>query len=287
MSANVGARAAPEPREHSASASGSPAVAARNEIGYHSLVLRFNTLLIALCVVAATFGCSKEEKKPPPAPGGHGFQSSGVGTPSDAGPKDSGGPVDASFSIDASTITGECANVDPGDYLAANGGLASDGTVLTGASAPSDFMITRAVGTWETSCIDPTIVIELSDGKCPDGKDHKRQILLSADAIDGATPTILIGQNVLQADPEETNGIRVQYVRPKPLTPRGTWGSCTGMPGSIDFISEPTTTKLSHLTGRFTLDLSACDGSSNADEFLNGTFNVILRRGREDVCPSK
>jgi hypothetical protein len=261
-------------------------VAALVKIGYRSEVLRFNALLIVLCVVTAASGCSKEDKKPPPAPGGNGFQSSGVGSRRDAGPKDSGGPVDASLTIDASTIAGECTNVDPGDYVASNGGLASDGTVLTGAIAPSDFAVTRAVATWETSCIDPTILVELSDGKCPDGKQHKLQILLSANAIDGATPTILIGQNTLQAEPDD-NGIRVQYMRPNTLTPHGTWGSCTGMPGTIDFLSDPSSARLSHLTGRFTLDLSACDGSEKADEFVNGTFNVILRRGREDVCPSK
>jgi hypothetical protein len=250
-------------------------------------VLRFNTLLIALCVVAATFGCKKDEKKPPAAPGGNGFQSGGVGSRSDAGPKDSGGPVDGGITIDASTISGECTNVDPGDYVAANGGIASDGTVLTGATAPSDFMITRAVATWETSCIDPTILIELSDGKCPGGKQHKLQILLSADAIDGANPTILVGQNTLQADPEENNGIRVQYMRPNSLDPHGTWGSCTGMPGTVDFLSEPATARLSRLSGRFTLDLAACDGSAKTDEFVNGTFNLVLRRSRADVCPSK
>jgi hypothetical protein len=262
-------------------------VAARAKIGYRLSVLRFNTLFIALCLVAATFGCKKGEKKPPPAPGGSSFQGGGIAGPTDAGPEDSGGPIDAGITIDASTISGECTNVDPGDYVAANGGIASDGTVLTGATAPSDFTITRAVATWETSCIDPTILIELSDGKCPGGKQHKLQILLSADAIDGATPTILVGQNTLQADPVENNGIRVQYVRPNSLDPHGTWGSCAGMPGTIDFLSEPATTRLSHLSGRFALDLAACDGSEKTNQFVSGTFNVVLRRSREDVCPSK
>lgn len=253
-------------------------------------MLRLNTLLIALCVATATFGCKKDEKKPPAAPGGNGFQSSNVGSGGDAGPKDSGGPVDASLSLDASTVTGECTNIDPGAYV--NGSVTPDGTLLTGVSTPGDFMVTRALATWGVSCSSPTIMIELSDGKCPNGKPadraHTLQILLSADAIDGTDPNkapITVGQNVIQPD-SETNGIEVQYIRPKDLMPHGRWGSCAGMPGSITFMSDPSTTRLSQLSGSFTFDLSVCDGNTNnSDEFVSGTFNLLLRRGREDVCP--
>lgn len=269
-------------------------VAARAEIRYSSAVLRFNTLLIALCVVAATFGCSKEEKKPPVAPGGNGFQSSGVGSKGDAGPKDSGGPVDASFDIDASAVTGECTNVSPGDYLAANNGVTSDGTLLTGVSNPPDFMVTRVLATWGDSCLEPTIKILLSDGKCPNGKapdkQQSLQILLLAGAIDGtasgAVP-ITGGLNTISSDPENAS-ITVQYTRPKDLTPHGRWGSCAGMPGTLTLTNDLATTRLARLAGTFAFDLSVCDGSAtNTDQAVNGTFNVQLRRGREDACPTK
>ena len=53
-------------------------------------------------------------------------------------------------------------------------------------------------------------------------------------------------------------------------------------------MNDLATTRLSHLAGTFALDLSVCDGNTtNTDQAVNGTFNVTLRRGREDACPSK
>ena len=131
---------------------------------------------------------------------------------------------------------GECHAVSPSDYAATNNGVASDGTLRTGISLPGDFQVTRAEATWQDGCAPPTILVELSDGNCPFGGAQRLDILLQADAIDGATPTILSGLNTLTAEPD-SNGITVRYTRPKRLTPSGTFGSCSGMPGSITFAS--------------------------------------------------
>jgi hypothetical protein len=150
---------------------------------------------------------------------------------------------------------------------------------------PSDFPVTRVEATWQGGCDPPTILIELSDGKCPTGGNQRLDFLLVADAIDGSSPTVVNGLNTLMAVPD-TNGITVQYHRPNSLPPGGTWGSCTGMPGTISLLDEPGTTKGTNMQASFELDLDPCDGSASIAQSMRGTFNVTLARGREDACPS-
>ena len=246
-------------------------------------MLRLRVALLCLALGSAALGCKKEAPKAPPAPGG-GYTYGAVGS-SGAGKDDDAGsePVDAAIDVDAGFLASECVSVDPAPFL--NGDSSPDG-LTTGVSTPSDFVVTRALASWEADCAQPTILIELSEGSCPDGSAHKLQFLIDADAIDSASPTVLVGLNTLTAEPDD-KGIRIRYIRPHSLDPHGTWGTCDGMPGTLELIGDPDTTLGTRLQGRFILDLAACDGTTNEDENVQGSFNVLLRRGRGDVCSTK
>ncbi len=152
----------------------------------------------------------------------------------------------------------------------------------SGVSTPTDLTVTRQVVAWEPGCTEPSLRVELSDGRCPNGNGHQVEIFLPAKAIQNHG--IVFGQNDLVANPAATE-IRVRYTRPKQNTPAGVWTNCTGSNGQIVFIEAPAVTRLSRLHARFQLDLTSCGGQVQDPQTVSGGFNVQLRRGLADVCP--
>jgi hypothetical protein len=265
-------------------------VATHSHFGYAGSVLRMRHPAVFACLLSAALipasGCKKDRKLPPVAPAGNSFNGGTVSSPHDGGLRTDGGggagELDGSIDGGASTIGAlreECVAGDPGAFV--TGDSTANGLV-TGVSTPMDFSVTRVVATWQTSCVEPSILIELSDGTCRAPKAHRLQIVLDAKAIQ--TGAILPGLNTLSAEPDD-HGIRMLYLRPTHLSPDGIWGTCGGIPGTVEFVGEPDVTKGSRLQGRFILNLAPCDRSDNEDEMVIGAFNVVLARGLEDVCP--
>jgi hypothetical protein len=143
--------------------------------------------------------------------------------------------------------------------------------------------VTRVLGTWEPACGRHTIRLEMSNGKCPDGGGHELQFYFAAAAID--TGTITAGSNALVSETENPD-IRVRYIRPGGLEPSGVWGNCDGPSGAIDLVAPLGTDAFDWFQGEFRLQLSPCDGSDNGIQQIDGSFDIQIRRGLDDVCPS-
>jgi hypothetical protein len=240
-------------------------------------------LALGLSLTPLSLGCNSHQgNNAPPAPSSGGFAK---GTGSAAQQHDSG-TAGTSSDDDAGnagpmgdTPLIECTDVDPAMFKGEDTPL---GQFFNAISAPTDLVVTRVVATWEESCVQPTIRIEMSDGDCPKGKGHSLSFLLDAGAIAGGS--IRRGVNTIIANPG-SDGIQIRYVRPASLSPRGTWGTCTDASGTVEFPDDLATAAFSTLKARFDLELGTCDGSTNPVQTVSGTFNVLLRRGVAEVCP--
>jgi hypothetical protein len=244
-------------------------------------------LIVGLGIVAGLLGCGEEGSNAPAPPSTGGGGTSTVGGRRDAGrPSDDDSGMDDPADEDAGPSAGivplraECEEFEPVMFVGEDPPV----DVVAATTLPVDFMVSRALTTWEDNCRRPQILIELSNGDCTVGRGHALRIWLETTAItDGS-----IGFGLNQPKPEPNNGgIRIRYTRPAPLTPRGDWGTCTGSLTMLDFTSELGTDRGARLQGRFILDLTPCDGSTNERQMVQGSFNVQLRRGLDDVCPSR
>jgi hypothetical protein len=241
------------------------------------------SLLAALALAFACTGCSSDDDRSPPAPGG---PSGGViGVTGDAGPRDQLDAGEDTNDEDAGAILRrkrECKRVDPT--------TASDEDIPlesrpSNVSAPDNFRVTRELATWTGGCTNPSILIELSDGRCPDGAGHTLRFDIAADAItDGR---VSFGENVISPD-GDMRGIRVRYTRPEDLTPTGIWGTCAGSSGTLMVGMTPLETDArSNLVATFRLTLTDCSEDLALDPLeVNGVFNIAsLYRGLDDYCP--
>ena len=246
---------------------------------------------VAACALAVLLGlgsgCKDEASNAPPPPSTGGGATGAIGfdggtrPPSDAGggedDEDGGGGEPGA---DSGVLPSECRNVTrvqvPVDEVPAD--------TEASTSAPADFGVTRLVGTWEGGCEAPVFRIELSDGRCPDGRGHALTFLINDEALrDGS---LRPGQNLL--DPPNDLGVAIRYVRPGRLSPAGEWGTCgEEVSGVIDlFGDEPSTVARSRLDATFSLELPTCDADSDAlPQTVSGTFSVTLRRGLAEYCP--
>ena len=232
--------------------------------------------------------CKSNPKLPPPI-GGHkqaDVYDAGNFAPFDAGPIDAGPVTDEDGGSDSlgHLTAGECHNVDPVHFI--NEDTSADG--LSNATvSPTDFSVTRVVGTWEASCVEPTLRIEMSDGACPDGKEHKLVFWINTTAIEKGR--IRIGQNILSSEQTDAGPVlpdlRVRYTRPASFPPAGDYGTCGDVTGELSLIGTVATTAHTKLQGSFQLLLPPCDGGTGEAQSVIGTFQVELARGRAEVCP--
>ena len=188
--------------------------ASPREFGYARPVPRLRILFVSVALLVVALGCKKDRDTPPAAPTGGGSKpptSSGTGKDGGTKPvvRDSGAEFDGGFDGGISTSgakLNECMKVSPAAFL--NGDISPDG-LLNGISAPTDFKVTRVVATWRTSCVEPTLLIEMSEGDCSNPEEHRLQIQLDVDAIDSGR--LAPGFNTLSPEPEDS-GARFLYL---------------------------------------------------------------------------
>lgn len=239
-------------------------------------------------LLALALACDdKESNAPPPPSTGGGAAHGSIGTDASTRPhpghedEDGGGsdePADAG-DRDSGVLAYECRGVPavhvPPAELPPN--------TEASTTSPADLDVTRLVGAWQGECDAPEFHIVMSEGDCPNGRDHALTFMIDAASLrDGS---LRLGLNSIEPEPNDV-GVRVRYVRPAGLTPSGEWGTCAGADGLIDLLGEaPSTSAPSKLEGTFSLELTACDGSGAAPESVNGTFQVMVRRSLIDYCP--
>ena len=267
--------------------------ATRARLGY-SVPMRLARLVwCAICTSCLILGvgCSDDDSAPPPASTGGG-KGEHVTTGGNVGHHDAGPEEDdedaGALSRDGGifggggVVAGECYNVDPAPYMSDT----TLGNFNNAIAKPSDFVITRVLATWDMSCVHPTILIALSDGKCPNGKGHELRFYIDAQSIvDG---TVISGVNEISPEtnnPDTPDPIRVRYFRPEPLEPAGNWGSCSLASGMLSIRGEIDANNLGNVEGAFDMELTACDGMSAEAQTLIGTFNAKMRRNLLDACP--
>jgi hypothetical protein len=237
--------------------------------------MRISLLLLAVVLSA----CSDDDAKAPLSPAG------GPEHTVDEKQPDSGRTVDdedAGSTPDAGMgpMAGECMRIDPV--------IMSPGEVptVTATSSPRDFMVTRQVATWKGDCPNPWLVIELSNGVCPNGQGHELEFWFPANSIaDGS-----IGLGLQLIDPDTTTGaIRIRYTRPARATPVGVYGNCEGSGmvsmGNMNFYDAPDVTRRMNLRATYELTLVPCDGKSNPVQMVSGYFDVRVQRPLATVCP--
>jgi hypothetical protein len=242
--------------------------------------------LVAVVAACGLYACKSDPKLPPAAGSGGGHKRDSGNDLADASARDSGPGLDEDGGSAAASglAPGECKNVDAVNFIGED--RPPDG-FFNAITSPTDFSVTRVVGTWEDSCVQPTIRLEMSGGSCPRGAPHKLVLWLDAKAIDAGR--IMIGQNTLA--PEPTPGdLRVRYTRPATVPQAGEYGTCAGVVGTLSMAGALGTAAKTKLQGSFQFELPHCDGGDGgtlAPQSVYGTFNVVLRRGETDVCPAK
>jgi hypothetical protein len=242
--------------------------------------------LLMHCLLAAALGLllgcrEKEPSAPrPPSTGGTAATSGGV----DPRPqRDSGAGDDRDAGgdrTDGGVLPSECREIPVVQVPESE--IDSDTEAST--TSPLDFEVSRLVGAWQGGCREPEFRVELSGGGCPGGNGHALTFLFDGAALrDGA---IRLGLNSILPEPNDT-GVRIRYVRPSRLDPEGEWGTCTAASGDIDLLgTAPSSEEGTRLEARFSLDLTACNDSTEGLQTLRGTFDVLMRRGLEDICPT-
>jgi hypothetical protein len=146
---------------------------------------------------------------------------------------------------------------------------------------PGDLEVTRASATWEVNCTDPTLLITLSSGSCPDGDGHEITFFVPAEGIEDST--VVLGQNLIMKD--APGRIRVRYTRPGRVDPSGEWGSCDAVVGTLDLVRQLDLIKGRRLEGNFLIDLTRCDAGAPSVQTVEGSFNVEIPASLKDICP--
>jgi hypothetical protein len=147
---------------------------------------------------------------------------------------------------------------------------------------PTDFAITRASAAWAVrDCNDPTLVVTLSSGNCPDGDGHQIAFFVPAEGIEDRK--VVLGNNPITED--SPGEISVRYTRPRRLTPNGQWGTCKSASGTLDLIRNIDLISGRKLEGDFLLELTRCDDGAPSIQTVEGQFNVEIPATIDDLCP--
>lgn len=236
-----------------------------------------------VCLAVVLCACDDDEPAAPLTPGGGPGHEVGTGN----GKDDAGDDQDAGTIVDAATP-------DAGDGGKTFGDCMSTPVLFipneempsrTSTAAPDDFLVSRQEVTWTNGCEAPTLVIELSDGICPEGRGHELAISLPVNAIlDGQ---IGLGFNLIVPEMDSVAGITARYSRPMHLSPRpvGLFGTCEGAMGQMNFFDTPDVTRPMNLRANYDLILTACDGSGNTPILVSGYFDIRVRNTLDEVCP--
>jgi hypothetical protein len=234
--------------------------------------MRISLLLLAVVLSA----CGDEPSKVPLSPGGGGSNTVIESRPDGGANVDD---LDAGSTPDAGDgpMPFECTRIDP--VMIASDELPN----VTATTTPLDFKVTRQVATWRGDCPSPSLVIELSNGICPNGQGHELVFWFPVSSI--ADGKIGLGLNEIDPDSISEGGIRVRYTRPDHYSPVGTYGTCDGSSGTISFFDVPDVSRPMNMRATYELNLTSCDDKSNPTQVVAGYFDVRVRRDLATVCP--
>jgi hypothetical protein len=240
------------------------------------------SIRLLLCAGALVAGACKSSDANVPTVGPNDRDHISVGDPDDedAGPVSNtpDGGTGTAVKPDAGVSASVCERVEP---LHSSG---EDTPNLTSTDSPADFSVTRQNLGWNTDCANPLLTLELSDGTCPRGAGHELTITFSANAI--ADGQIHLGEN--QVTPDTESPIQARYVRPKRLTPHGTWGNCGSAAGQVIFLEAPdiaASTPL--LQARYQFEAQPCDDTTTGEQLVVGAFRATLLVRLSEVCPDR
>lgn len=230
-------------------------------------------LALAVLLLAA---CGEDRPNIPDAPvsggskvrGGTSDDLDGGPKPTDSGARDAG---------DGSVPATSC------ERVAAVRSVGEDPSNVTSTEAPVDFLVARQAEKWTQDCTNPKLIIELSDGTCPDGWGHQLSLAFSVNDIqDGA---VHVGNNAVLAE-SDASSIQARYTRPVPLSPAGIWGTCDGASGLVVFLEAPDLSEGSILRFEYSLQLTPCDSMTTEPmQMVSGTVKLQLRYQLSEFCP--
>lgn len=235
--------------------------------------------LVATMIAHLSAGCESKGPTAKPPSGYQGNLPPGNNGSTTLNPpaSDAGKRVDATVSSDASVPKNwmHCVNVaaatEPGE-----------GTFNNSVQNPADFSVTRVAVGFSPNCLTPTVVLEMSDGRCPDGQNHRLTIEIDAAAI--ALQQVSLGEVDL-ATAHSQGQINVRYERPSGLTPAGVFGTCGGESGVITLSNLPELRRGAIYAGSYQMTLNACAGFEGAPQDVQGTFNAEVAADLSDLCP--
>jgi hypothetical protein len=229
-----------------------------------------------LFLACACGACADDRTSVPSAPVNGVARVHGDETPSEI--RDSG-TLRRDADVDAAVPTTSCT---PVPVLRSS---VEDSTAGTATERPADFIVTRQAETWLVDCTNPKLILDFSDGICPDGLGHELSIALSINGI--ADGVIHSGNNDIVED-ADSKGIQVRYKRPMPLSPHGTWGTCAGASGQLIFLDAPDPSPGATLQAQYELSLTSCDDAGVSDpELVVGRFKLVLHHGLNELCPNR
>jgi hypothetical protein len=230
-------------------------------------------LALAVLLLAA---CGEDRPNVPGAPVNGGSRVVG-GDDLDAGPRpDSGAGRDAG---DGSVPATSCERVP------VVRSVGEDTSNITSTETPADFLVARQAEKWNSDCTNPKLIVELSDGTCPDGFGH--QLALAFDVNDIQDGAVHVGNNAVLAE-SDASSIQARYTRPDLLTPAGTWGTCEGATGLVVFLEPPDLSAGAILRFEYMLNLTPCDSMTTVPMLMvSGSVKLQLRYQLSEFCPSR
>ena len=239
-------------------------------------------VVVALCSVLLGTSCTTHgpTAKPVSKGDGNNFDPGSVvavsGSAANQGSGTTGGSADAATASDASVPLSwsQCENVTAATEP-------SDGSPNS-IQGPLDLEVTRISLGYSTDCSAPTVVLEMSNGSCPDHYNHWLRIEFDAAAI--ALHEVGLGAIDLETA-HQLGQVNVRYQRPSGLTPSGLFGTCDAESGVITLTSAPDLSRGTLYAGNFQMTLNACPGTDGVPQDVQGTFNATLAANLSVLCP--
>lgn len=223
------------------------------------------------CLLLLALGCACSDNGPTAsAPPGTGF--TGGTSPNGSGGTGGGDAgTGGTVSVPLTRCESVVASSEPGE-----------GFVNTSTQSPSDFSVTRVLQGYGDDCGEPKVVIELSDGRCPDGDGHQLRLEFDAAAIAaGEVPNGELDVLVAHADGQ----LDIQYKRPENLENPGTYGTCNVGTGTVALTEAPQVTRNAVYEGSYQLSLGPCGGTDGPTQLVVGTFSARLATDLTLHCP--
>lgn len=248
------------------------------------------------CVLCLWLASACAEDAGPRVPGAPGADNGSASTG-----RAQGRPSDAGMDGDGAVAPFEPAS--PGDFTPRFSVFECFAVDATGdapqpVQLPADFAPTFHFSGWLRGCDAPTLVVGLGEGTCTRGaacadggfgsdevclpaQSHRLTFEIGAAALDDAR--LRPGSNLISVETRE-DGLRIDYLRPAPLVPAGSWGNCNGSDGAL-VLTNIGTEAGAPLEVGFNQNLTVCGGSAADPQPLSGLTFSTLGVGLDALCP--